>query len=150
MTGELAEWFMALVLKTSGRKPSQVRILYSPQQIMTEKKVRILPWEMSATGSWGPETGIFLLRDEAISQLVEILWEHGIHVQNTALVELIAHGNPRKAAELARGLVQKYPVVEISLRRDFGSVAAYLLETPLEQLPSQPSEYPQGSIEFIQ
>ena len=28
--GGLAEWFMALVLKTSGRKPSQVRILHPP------------------------------------------------------------------------------------------------------------------------
>ena len=30
MLGGLAEWFMAQVLKTCGRKPSEVRILYPP------------------------------------------------------------------------------------------------------------------------
>lgn len=114
------------------------------------EKVRILPWDISATGSWGPNSGIFLLRDQEVSQLIESLWGYGSHVQNTALIELIAHGNPRKAAEIARGLVIKYPVVEISLRRDLGPIAEYLLKTPLEALPSNLSEYPPETIEIVQ
>lgn len=115
------------------------------------KTVRVYPWEMSATGSWSPETGIFRLRDDTPEQLAELLWNPGSLVQNTAMVELMAHGNPRKAAQLARALVSQHPIAENSIREGFGPrTAEYLLKVPLERIPGTPSEYPKDTeIEYI-
>lgn len=115
------------------------------------KPIKFYPWSVSVTGSWGPDTGIYYLRDLSPEELVDLLWEPGIHVQNTAIIELMAHGNPRKAAEVARALVEKHPIVEKSIREGFGDIADYLLRIPLEKIPSSPSEYPKDvKIEFIQ
>lgn len=101
-------------------------------------------WDESATRQWGPESGLYALRDDTPDDLAHLLWEPGISVQNSAIVELMAHGNPRKAAEVARALVTHYPVTERSIRTFFGlETGDYLLLLPLALLPSSPEEYPQ-------
>lgn len=129
-------------------------LCYCLSSYMPKPEVKTLtfyPWNLSATGSWSPDTGIYYLRDMSPEELADLLWEPGIHVQNTAIIELMAHGNPRKAAEVARALVKKHPVVEESIREGFKDMADYLLRDPLESIPSSPSEYPKHvKIAFIQ
>lgn len=120
---------------------------------MTERQTLIIyPWSMSSTGLWSLDTGIYELRDRSPEELVDLLWEPGISIQNTAIAELISHGNQRKAAEVARALVKKHSVVEISIREGFGEdMGDFLLKTPLEYIPSKPQEFPPSVIiEFIQ
>jgi hypothetical protein len=116
------------------------------------EKLLIRPWSVSVTGSWSSDTGLYHLRDASPEELADWLWEPGIHVQNTAIIELMAHGNPKKAAEVARALVENHPVVEKSIRNGFGDETAdYLLKSPLENLPGSPSEYPKDVVvEFVQ
>lgn len=45
-----------------------------------QKRLRIYPWSLSATGSWSPDTGIYELRNRTPEELSELLWEPGIHV----------------------------------------------------------------------
>lgn len=119
---------------------------------MERKKLTFYPWDVSVTGSWSPDTGIYLLRDETPEKLAEILWKPGIHVQNTAIMELLAHGNPRKAAEVARALINAHPVVEKSIIEEFGEeMVDFLLKTKLELIPSKPEEYPSDiKVDYIQ
>jgi len=106
-------------------------------------EVIIYPWFQSITGSWSPDTGLYLLRDLEPEELVDLLWSVGSHVQNTALVELVAHGNPRKAATLARALIKRHPVAEKSIREFLGAdMSQLLLDSPLHQLPTCPKEFP--------
>ena|SRR4030067_238660 len=116
------------------------------------ERILIYPWELSATDSWSPDTGIFELRDRTAAELADKLWEYGAFVQNTAIVELITHGNPRKAAEFARALVTEHPEVKNSVMECFGQdMFDYLLNSPLENIPSSPQEYPRDVIvEYIQ
>jgi hypothetical protein len=115
------------------------------------RTVVFYPWSLSATGDWSPDTGLFELRDRTPEELVELLWEPGIYVQNSAIVELMAHGNPRKAAALARELVKKHPIAEKSIREGFKRAADYLLKAPLDNLPSKPEEYPRNvKIGYVQ
>ena len=116
------------------------------------KKVLFYPWDVSKTGDWSPDTGIYLLRDESPEVLASILWDNGIYVLNSAIIELMAHGNSRKAADVARILVRDYPIVENSIRENFGNEGGdYLLNVPLEDIPSCPEEYPSDvRIEYVQ
>jgi hypothetical protein len=109
------------------------------------RRVVIVSWDVSATGNWCPRTGLHELRDRSPSELAEWLWEWGSYPQNSAIIELIAHGNPRKAAELARALVAAYPITEDSIRRELAELADYLLTAPLESIPGSPSEFPSGA-----
>jgi len=59
------------------------------------------------------------------------------------LFEILAHGNPRKAAMVARNLVEQHPICESSLRKETGTeMTDYLLKSELLKLPSKPEEYP--------
>lgn len=112
--------------------------------------VTVYPWNLSKTGYWGPKTGLHELRDLDPDELAEWLCEPG-HVQNSAIAEIVAHGNPKKAAKLARALVHNHPVSEKSIREGFGEFANILLTFPLSSLPSEPKEYPAHvKIEYIQ
>lgn len=118
---------------------------------MAQKEVMIFPWSMSATGQWSEETGLLKLRDDTIKELVEWLFPWGYIPQNTAIVELMAHGNLRRAAEFARNLVEAYPVCERSVRASFGETTDRLLNDDLESFPSKPEEFsPEFRIVFIQ
>lgn len=114
------------------------------------EKPPIYPWDVSATGSWSVDSGLLRLRDDDIPTLTEWLWENGGNVQISAIQELLAHGNQRKAAELAKSLVENYPVVEASLKTGLGALAQILLTTSLEKFPSKPSEHPPGAVEILQ
>lgn len=107
---------------------------------MNEKKS--YTWYESATGDLSSEN-LLSLRDETVSQLVELLWPGGTYYSRSPILELIAHGDPRKAAELAGALVEKYPPVRVLLRRDFRRNLYYLLDIPLEYLPSKLAEFTQ-------
>lgn len=104
--------------------------------------ITIYPWNISKTGQWCRETGLYDLRDRSPEELANLLWEPGDAVQNSAIVELMFHGNPKKAAAFARELVRKHPVAEQTIRSSFSFIADYLLKAPLERLPGRPEEYP--------
>lgn len=114
--------------------------------------LRIYPWNLSVTGLWSPDTGIYELRDREPEELADLLLESGIDVQNAAIVELAKHGNPRKAAEVARALVKKHPISEKSIRKGFGNdTGDFLLNAPLYSIPNNPQEYPGDiNIEYFQ
>ncbi len=99
-------------------------------------------WGESATGNFGDDE-LLRLRDEHPSEIAQALWNPGRFVQTQALYELLAHGNPRKAAMVARNLVEQHPICENSLREDVGDeITDYLLKSQLLNLPSKPEEYP--------
>jgi hypothetical protein len=83
------------------------------------------------------------LRDENPAKIAEAIWEPGVSVQKFTLIELLAHGNPRKAALVARNLVEQHPIAKAYLHKDFGDkMADYFLKTDILKLPSKPDEYP--------
>lgn len=117
---------------------------------LDQRIITFYPWNLSQTGKWGSGTeeyGLNLLRYKAPQELAELLWEPGRDVQQTAIIEIMAHGNPRKAAEVARELVRLHPAAERSLREDLQEpTTSFLLETPLRNIPSKPEEYPANVI----
>jgi len=116
------------------------------------KEIVFYPWNLSKTGQWSPDTGLYYLRDNPPEQLAEWLLEMDDKmVQTSAIVELMVHGNPRKAAQIARIMVRRNPEVELPLRESFGELAEYFLDTNLELLPGSPAEYPKDvKISFLQ
>ena len=106
------------------------------------EKLMFRDWEESATGEWGPDTGLYRLRDDSPADLARWLWEQGRGVQVTATIELLAHGNPRKAGEFVRALTHQNVMLSHKIRAQYGELANYLFDTPLEEMPSCPAEYP--------
>ena len=109
---------------------------------------KIYPWSMSATGGFG-EDQLFMLQHYDVEELVEWFDEkpYGIMI---GIMEILGHGNDRKAIEIARGLVGLNPAHE----RRFSEVMdertmEYWFRKPLEEIPSQPSEI-RGPVEFVQ
>jgi len=111
---------------------------------MGEKHIiKIYPWDISMTRQWSPASGLYRLRDDSPDKLARDLWEQGSYIQQSATVEMLAHGNPRKAAEFVRALEKNHPESKKDIRgRYSSSIENYLFETPLDLLPSDPSEYP--------
>jgi len=109
------------------------------------KPFRFYSWEKSATGDWSPDTGLYRLRDDSPTKLADWLWENGIRVQQTATIELMAHGNLRKAAELVRALAEQHPFQRPQIRDQYGCLSDVLFDSLLESLPSSPAEYPISS-----
>ena len=103
--------------------------------------LRFRSWEESATGDWSPSTGLYRLRDDTPQNLASWMWEQGKYVQRTATIELLAHGNPRKAAEFVRALADQHPLLRQKIRQDYDELSNLLFDTPLEQLPASPKEY---------
>lgn len=116
------------------------------------KEITIYPWNLSKTGQWSPETGIYYLRDNPPEQLAEWFLEMDDEmVLTSAIVELMVHGNPRKAAQIAQIMVQKNSDLEKSLRKSFGDLSEYFLDKDIELLPGSPAEYPKDvKISFFQ
>ena len=111
----------------------------------------IYPWSMSATGQWSIDTGLHKLRDCTANELADLLWEHGIFVQQTAVAEIVAHGNPRKAAEFLRALVSKHPDLTDKIRSQYRILEREFFDLPLSNLPGSPKEYPPtAKIQYIQ
>ncbi len=116
--------------------------------------IKVYSWELSATHDWNPETELLNLRDLSPEELVKWLNSDGTdyYVQCSAIFELICHGCHRKAAELARALVEADPEVQESITSKFSEpVCISMLTTPLEYIPSDPIEFnPKVSIEYIE
>jgi hypothetical protein len=113
--------------------------------------LRVYPWSMSFTGDWSIETGLHKIRDYPPEELAEFLWPWGKRIQQSAVYELLVHCNPRKAAKFVRTLVDQHPELESSIRSQYAIMEEYLFDTPLENLPSKPSECPSDvRIEYIQ
>lgn len=109
---------------------------------MSKQKLMFRTWDESATGDWSINTGLHRLRDDSPNNLAKWLWDNGIHVEVSGVIELLAHGNPRKAAEVARALVDQNIMFAHKIRAQYGELAPYLFDTPLEEMPSCPAEYP--------
>lgn len=115
------------------------------------KELSIHPWSHSVTGEWSEDSGLLNLRDDDPATLSEELWPAGIGVQQTAVIELMAHGNPRKAAQLVRSLVEQHPDLKDTIRSQYAGLEEYLFDLPLDRLPSKPDEYPKNiKISYIQ
>lgn len=117
------------------------------------KTITIFPWSVSATGLWGPNTGIYNLRDETSEQIADWFGEvKDLVVIDSGLVEIMAHGNPRKSAEIARLLIEEHPEMEKRLKAEWGEeMCDFLLEGDLKDIPGKPSEYSGNVyIEYIQ
>lgn len=124
------------------KKPPTLEHELEKTPVVAKKELKIYPWNMSITGAWSLDTGILLLRDLSPEELSSLLWEYGIRVQNTAIVELIAHGNPRKASAFARKLVADHPEAIASIQESFGEeILEMLLHRPLEKIPGSPEEF---------
>jgi hypothetical protein len=108
---------------------------------MERRKFTFYPWNLSSTGCWSSES-LSELKNGMPEDLAEMLWEKGIYAQGAAMIELIEHGNPRKAAEVARVLVKNHPAAEDGFKKIFGSQLDLILRVPLDNLPSRPQEYP--------
>lgn len=117
---------------------------------MERKKFLFYPWNLSRSGCWSPES-LSELRDRTPGDLAEILFEEGVYSQAAAMIELIGHGNPRKAAEVVRIMVEKHPATEEGFKKIFGPELDFFLRVPLDKLPSRPQEYPdEAEINYVQ
>lgn len=119
-----------------------------------EGKHIVYPWNMSATREFDQKE-LRKIRDEEPKVLAEVLWPGGKAVRNRALIELIAHGNPRKAAEVTRAQTTEHPkqttLIKKQLEEAFGSKAARMLLTQnLSSIPSSPKEFPPDTVTYIQ
>lgn len=117
------------------------------------KQLLVYPWNISSTGLW-EENGLRDLRDAPVQDLVEALEEVDTEMAFiSALGEYYDHANQRKAAELARAMVQKDAKWKTFLEKHFQSnreVLDDLLVVKLSLIPSRPSEYPRGlRIEYV-
>jgi hypothetical protein len=117
---------------------------------MERKKFLFYPWNLSTTGYWSPES-LSELKDRTPEDLAEILFERGVCVQGAAMIELIEHGNPRKAAEVVRIMVKNHSATEEGFKRILGPELDFFLRVPLDKLPSRPQEYPNvAKVEYVQ
>jgi hypothetical protein len=105
------------------------------------KERTFVGWDESKTGQFG-QRELLRLRDEHPSVLAESLWAPGAFVQGVVVKELLAHGNPQKAALVCRELVGARPVTETTLRDAVGDkVVDFLLQADVRVLPRTPDEY---------
>lgn len=102
---------------------------------------RFYRWEESYTKAFDKQE-LIRLRDEHPADLAQAPRPSGTDLQMLALYELLAHGNQRKAAMVARNLVEQHPIFADSLREGMGDdrVDILLKSNPLK-LPSKPEEY---------
>lgn len=114
----------------------------------------IYPWGMSATGSFDRED-LGILRREKPKALAEALWPGGKEVRNLVLAEMIGHGVPRKAAEVARALItghsEQAALIKKQLEEAFeNDVVRMLLKQKLSSIPGSPKDFPPGTVTYIQ
>lgn len=114
----------------------------------------IYPWTLSATGDWDPKTSLLDLRDLTSQELFRELGNpevKALALTISAISELIAHGNPRKAASLARLYAKQNPGLKQWFHDQDGTAAELLFEAQLSTLPAEPKEYPpQVRVEYLQ
>jgi len=118
----------------------------SPMSSEKRKELTFYPWSMSATGDWGDDSGLTELAKYAKgeippTELAEWLWEPGAYVQNSAVAELLKHGNVKQAAIFVKTLVSIHPVCEKTLKEQFGGLVDEFIKNP-DKYPSSPAEYP--------
>lgn len=103
-----------------------------------------MDWNSSITGDWDIESGLHELRDLSVNDLSDDLWNgDDYYVTNSALLELIGHGNPRKAAAVAQDIVRKHGEAKEYILQGLGNdIGNRLLESNPQDLPSSPKEYP--------
>lgn len=95
---------------------------------------------MSVTGRW-TKSSLLELQTQEPEDLAGPLWEQSL--LHSALLELISHGNLRKAARIARISVEIDPTREQIIVEKIGPLAKDLLHCRnLKSLPSKPSEFP--------
>lgn len=119
-------------------------------QIEKTQSLTIYPWNISITQKWTRE-GLEALRDKDPEEIAEIVWMTGEENYCNAFIELAAHGLQQKAAEVARALVKKHPIVKDLIIESLGEDTSYfLLQKPLASIPNKPQEYPKHiEIEYV-
>jgi len=113
-----------------------------------ERKIIIYPWNVSVTKMWGPDTGLFRLRDDSPEKLAELTWPAGIDVQKSAVIEMLKHGSIRKAAQFVRALVDQHPELTDTIRGQYQGMEA-LFDTRLEDFPESPADMDRKRITFV-
>lgn len=112
----------------------------------------VYPWERSVSVEWKNEADLIFLRNAPVREIVEMIKCCSLGIQLHAVLELEIHGNRRKCAELARALTANSTMFEVALRAKLDDFKVrYLLEHPLELLPSKPSEFDRNYyLEYLQ
>lgn len=113
---------------------------------------KIYPWSISATMEMGYGFGdeqLMMLQFDDLEFLADWLNEKSYGIM-PSILEILAHGNDRRAFELARKLVELNP----EHRKRFENVMdeatlRYWFESPLDLIPAEPSEI-KGPKEYIQ
>lgn len=119
---------------------------------MQRERFLIYPWNISTTDSWSTE-GLNALRDESAQEVALVIAtdREVDEAYITAMAEYLSHGHQRKAAEVTRVLIDVQPSIVSVIKSKFPSrLANDLLFVKLEDLPSKPSEFPLGTIEYVQ
>lgn len=122
----------------------------SPERKSEGSPIKIYPWSISVTGGFN-ERELRFLRIFPVKYLIEDFDENPYSITR-ALVEIVFHGNPRRAAQFARGLVELNPDHLERFREYFEGYEQemeVLFKKPIDEFPSQPSEI-RGPIEYVQ
>lgn len=126
--------------------------MIDPERRSERSPVKIYPWSMSATGEFEQDQ-LTILQHSDIGFLVEWLNEKPYGIMNS-LIEIMYHGNVRRAIQIARGLVETNPIHQARFREVLGfgedeRLFDYWFKKPIEEIPSQPSEMT-VPIEYVQ
>lgn len=119
---------------------------------MSEKeKYLIYPWNISTTQNW-EMAGMEGLKNGDPKDVAKVIVEEDLELSYvSAIAEYLSHGYQRKAAEVTRALLEIEPeVISIVKSRFPKRLINDLIYVKLEELPSKPSEFPAGSIEYVQ
>ncbi len=109
--------------------------------------LKVYPWSMSATGYFHRDQ-LVVLQYHDVGKLVQLL-DQEPHMLIISVMEIIGHGNIRRAVQIARGLVEVNPRHEQRFRQYMDQdTMRYWFSEPLEKIPSNPSEIP-VPIEYV-
>lgn len=97
-------------------------------------------WDKSSTGEWQNADDLIWLRDTHPKDMAEAFIESGFSSFTSALYELLAHANYRKAALIARNMVELQPECRKEIERNCKPVVDLLFNVNLLKLPSKLSE----------
>jgi hypothetical protein len=117
-----------------------------------EHTVWIFPWTVAVTEKWKNPEDLAKLRDGSPAELGVALRAAGTASLGSALLEILYHGNQRKAAEVARAAAYKDEMIAKCIKDVFGETEARkLLTYPLDNLIEKPAENPRGfEIVYVQ
>jgi len=114
------------------------------------ESVPIYPWSVSATKRYNQEA-LRELRDKPPERLAEESLSAGGNTLKFTLIELMCHGNPRKAAETARAAADEHSEVKNLVEQWFGGdagVVCMLLRDNLGSIAATAKDF-RGPVTYI-